>query len=277
MSMPTTGFNQQLLAYLQTWRQLLEQWTAMAAGSPFPTVPFMPPTPPAGGQFMPPTAPFTPFTPFMPFMPPMPPTAPVSPVPPAPADYTQQLFSYLQAWRQYLEQATGAMPAPTQASTAQQPTAVPANDGGKTGPRRPDVLIPPNDPTGSKGMPQSDEGKKSDPKWPPLVYRPPSSYSQSQIAGTGFDPAATPFDGPFEDPGERFHMADPVTLSARPGASRPISETPALPEVGSAFLGAMNRVEPAAAPQLAPRSLFSTPGAQTASARFREAGETPSP
>jgi hypothetical protein len=36
----------------------------------------------------------------------------------------------------------------------------------------------------------------------------------------------------------------------------------------------MHSVDPSASPQVAPRSLFSTPGA---SASFREHGETPSP
>lgn len=114
MSTPATDYNQQLLAYLQTWRQLLDQWMAMAAGLPFPTPPSVMPTAPSGGYFMPPTAPFMP--PSVPFMPP---TASVPPMPPAPADYTQQLFSYLQAWRQYLEQMTGAKPGAPPASTAQ--------------------------------------------------------------------------------------------------------------------------------------------------------------
>ncbi|WP_237071999.1 hypothetical protein, partial [Mycobacterium avium] len=58
----------------------------------------------------PPAAPFTP------------PAAAPAPMPPAPApaDYTQQLFGYLQAWRQYLEQMAGAS-----SGSAQQPTAPP--------------------------------------------------------------------------------------------------------------------------------------------------------
>ncbi|GAB4972236.1 hypothetical protein MAHJHV57_50230 [Mycobacterium avium subsp. hominissuis] len=31
---PTTDYNQQLLAYLQAWRELLERWTAMCAATP---------------------------------------------------------------------------------------------------------------------------------------------------------------------------------------------------------------------------------------------------
>ncbi|WP_256736020.1 hypothetical protein [Mycolicibacterium hippocampi] len=90
--------NQQLNAYLQAWRQVLEPLTpGITAAMPFPSAPWgMPPMPP--------------------FTPPIP-TAPPPPAPPMPADYTQQLFGYLQAWRQYLEHATGAQPAPAQPSS----------------------------------------------------------------------------------------------------------------------------------------------------------------
>lgn len=79
---------QHLLAYLQAWRQYLEQAAGtLAPGQPYPTAP--PPMPPVAS------------------MPPMP------PMPIVPTDYTQQLLTYLQAWRQYLEQAmSGAAPEP---------------------------------------------------------------------------------------------------------------------------------------------------------------------
>ena len=127
----TPDYSQHMFAYLQAWRQMMEQWAAMTAGFPFPTappawptVPFMP----TGGQLNRRTAPFTP---------PMPPFAPQTPAasappatlgPPAPADYTQQLFNYLQAWRQYLEQMADASVSPP----AQQPAAGnrPADDTG---------------------------------------------------------------------------------------------------------------------------------------------------
>ncbi|MCV7408918.1 oxidoreductase [Mycobacterium florentinum] len=232
MSMPAMDYNQQLLASLQSWRQLLEQWTAMAPGSPFPTAP------PAPGPFAPPAPPFVPP---MPFTPPM---AAAAPAPPAPADYSQQLLSYLQAWRQYLEEATATVPASQRTST----TATPKN-GGKASPDRgPDVLIPPGNDAGSKGMPQSGDGKKSPPNWSP-VYREPSTDSGAQFAPTRVDPAAS---------------------AARPEASRPVAETPR-EAVGSPFLSVMNRVDPAASPQVAPKSLFSRPGS---SAVLREGSET---
>lgn len=263
MSMPAPDYNQQLLCYLQNWRQLLEQWAAMAAGSPFLTAPPVLPTAPAGGQFMPP------FMPFMPFMPPMPvgpPTGAGSPVPPAPGDYTQQLLSYLQAWRKYLEQATGASPAWPWAWAPPAPTAGPADDGGKTGPNRP----PPNGPDdggGSNGVPQSDDTRDSDAIPPKLMDRPPFRSDQTQIAAPNLGPLATPFDRP----GERFQMPDPSVLSARPITSHPMSEATARPETGSAFLRTMHSVEGTASPTVEPRSLFSVPGASTS---FREAGET---
>ncbi|TPG34576.1 FAD-dependent oxidoreductase [Mycolicibacterium hodleri] len=88
--------SQPFFAYLQAWRQLLEPLATMASGmapgmTPGPSAPWAIPT-------MPPAAPF------------MPPTPPMPSVPgvPAPTDYAQHLFGYLQAWRQYLEHATGA-------------------------------------------------------------------------------------------------------------------------------------------------------------------------
>lgn len=81
MTVPPLDPNQQMLAYLQLWRQLLEQWIAMATALPPMTMPY----PMAA-------APVTPGT----------------PPAPAPADYAQQLFGHLQSWRQNLEQAVAA-------------------------------------------------------------------------------------------------------------------------------------------------------------------------
>lgn len=114
MSMPSTDYSQQILAYLEVWREILEQsTTAAAALAPMlPTgMPFMPPMPP-----MPPMPTGTP--PLPSGMPGMPPSGPVAP--PAPADYAQQLFRYLQAWRHYLEQMTGATPGSAQPPSAHQ-------------------------------------------------------------------------------------------------------------------------------------------------------------
>ena len=84
-------YNQHLLAYLQAWRQLLEASAAMTSALPCPAAPGgIPPAP----------------SPAPPPAPPPPPTGP-------PADYAQQLFSHLQAWRQYLEQSLGTSPTTT--------------------------------------------------------------------------------------------------------------------------------------------------------------------
>jgi hypothetical protein len=126
---------QQLLAYLQAWRQYLEQSLGvMTPSQPLPPAPWgMPAAPPAAPS---PAAASVPVA-----NPPIPPTA----------DYTQQLLAYLQAWRQYLEQAMGAaapgQPYPTippPAVTAWLP-AVPASQLAPTMPP-PVVTTPPQPP-----------------------------------------------------------------------------------------------------------------------------------
>jgi hypothetical protein len=312
MFTPTTDYNQQLFAYLQTWQQLLEQWAALAAAIPFPTppsawptVPFMP----AGGQFMPP------------FMPPMPPvvpptpTAPAPPMPPAPADYTQQLFRYLQAWRQYLEQMAGAGSGPPQAPTTQRPGAEnrPADDNGKAGPP-----WPPSDDTGSKTIPRGDVSKGSNPPWPPpqsdiqpqspggsqvvssdfgratpLLNLPPTSGEYvTELRRPGSDLPGTFGSGPEETqllnppdyafgyrgrPSAGTLPAGAVVYAAEPGASPHTSEAAAQLPAASPFSAVMDRVDLNALPQVEQRSLFSSPRAQTASERLGEAGQKPSP
>jgi FAD dependent oxidoreductase len=88
---------QQLLAYMQIWRQLLEQTTNVVPGLPFPAFP----TP--GAPLVPPVVTSSPMPPTGAFGPP----PGLNAMPPAPADYAQQLFGYLQAWRHYLEQSAG--------------------------------------------------------------------------------------------------------------------------------------------------------------------------
>lgn len=290
MFTPTSDYTQQLFAYLQAWRQLLEQWTGMAAALPFPTVPFMPPTAPfmpAGGQFMPFMPPAMPFMPpAVPFMPP-PPAAPVAPTPPAPADYTQQLFGYLAAWRHYLEQMAGATPgsppAPAQAATAESADSGKTQQGGT-----PVVPTPPGDELGSKGGPGDTTGDDSNLRRPPhLVLREPSDYGGNQVISIGGldEGLSTPFDrGPeaprvLNPPEYNFGYESP---RGRTGATGPaVRVTPEavthLPITGTPFRSAIERVEPTASPQVVPRSLFSSSGAQAASARISELGETPTP
>jgi uncharacterized protein with NAD-binding domain and iron-sulfur cluster len=271
MFMPTADYNQQLLAYLQAWRQLLEQWMAMTAGSPFPTAPFVMPTaPPPGGPFMPP-------------MPPMSPAVPVSPIPPAPADYTQQLFSYLQAWRQYLEQMTGA------GLGSSQRTVPPTNAwdnrvdyGGEASPvRLQGESSSSGDNTGSTSTPGGNVGTGSGTTWPPRLLAPSSEAGNEDPAPGRFRPPGlfSPQNevqqvlrqpdyeyGYLDDP----FRPDPSLLSAISSAeaSRATPEAPAQRLQGSPFLGAMRRVGPNVPPQVAPRSRVSSPGAQPLAPRF---------
>jgi uncharacterized protein with NAD-binding domain and iron-sulfur cluster len=121
-------YNQHLLAYLQAWRQLLEASAAMTSALPLLS-------PPSG-------------------MPPAPPMAPPGASPPGaspPTDYTQQLFGYLQAWRQYLEQAIGAAPGPTTQPPGAQPTTTQptGSQPTTTQPKPPLVPVPPRDDYGA--------------------------------------------------------------------------------------------------------------------------------
>lgn len=272
---PMPGYDQQMFAYLQAWRQFLDQWAAMMPAPSFPMAPSMWPTMPMAGQFMAPAAPFMPSMP--PYMAPTP-TAPGPPItaappgPPAPADYTQQLFSYLQAWRQYLEQMTGATPGSPQASqpsSGQQPTAKnpPANDSGNGSnpPWPPSQLnIRPDSPGGSQLSDQASE----------LVDIPPMSEYRSEYRHPAVDPT-NPF-GPTPDtaqlrnpPDYAFGYRDyssPGTLpagavvyTAAPDAGSIPAAAAQLP-VATPFSALMERVEPIASPQSAPKSLFSTPG-----------------
>ncbi|WP_369829105.1 hypothetical protein [Mycobacterium sp. 852002-50816_SCH5313054-b] len=296
--MPTTDYSQQMLAYLQGWRQLLEQWTAIAAASSFMNAPYaMPsamPSAPPGMPFMPPSAPF---------MPPMPPTAQVAPAPPAPADYTQQLFAYLQAWRQYLEQTTGATPGSAQAPPEQQPTAQPADTSaggpptggdGKSRPPRPPVGPTPPGDGGGGTMSTSGARKGSTVTWPPVELLPPGSYTVTQISGPVSGPVgpfvsasehAQVLSPPEYDFGYQFNgprrRADPAAAAAASSAARRaapyVTEAAAQQSLASPFSNAMERVEFGASPSVARRSLYSSAGAEATGEILRQVRETPSP
>ncbi len=278
----TPGYDQLMFAYLQAWRQFLEQWAAMIPGPPLPIAPSVWPTGPfvpMGGQFMPPAAPFMP--PMPPFMAKTPtaPAPPTPPGPPAPGDYTQQLFSCLKAWRQYLEQMAGATMGSAQASQASsgQPTADnrPADDSGKgSNPSWPQsqLDVPPENAGGSQ---LSDQANL-------LVDVPPTSEYRSEYRR----PEGNPTD-PFGQVPDTAQLLNPpdyafgyrdlsspatfpagsVTYTAVPEVLRRASEAPAQPPVNSAFSAMMERVEPIASPEPTPKSLFS----------FGEAGQKPSP
>lgn len=114
--MTTPQFDPNLPAYLQAWRQYLEQLAGAAAapgltvpGLAFPGLPQLPPNPllpPALPPLPPAAAP-----------PPHPGTAPAAPS----ADYIQQLLNTLQAWRQYLETSMRTRPAAPTPAEADPP------------------------------------------------------------------------------------------------------------------------------------------------------------
>jgi hypothetical protein len=187
-----TDYNQHLLAYLQAWRQLLEASAAMTSALPLgPTPSGMPPAPP------------------MPFVPPMAPPG-TSPVGASPStDYTQQLFGYLQAWRQYLEQATGAPPAGQPATTTTQPTGSQPAPTQQTGSQPTESQPTGSQPTGSQGSQssgsQSSGSQSSGSLKAPVVLLPPkddygtiaddnfaSGFNERPLTGSAFAGKATP-------------------------------------------------------------------------------------
>lgn len=154
--------NQQLLGYLQGWRQLLESLAAAASAMAHPASPSgMPPMPP-----------------YPPVVPSGPPTTPAIPVP---TDYTQQLFGQLQLWRQHLEQMTGAPPVPAPPSTT--PTSENASAIGMGQPGKPSrVPTEPDNPGGGRtSIPMSLYVNRSEPTPPPRVERAPVNQSGTQV------------------------------------------------------------------------------------------------
>lgn len=155
-------YSQQLYAYLQAWRQFLEPLTAMAAMAAgiMPAAPGLPPYPTA-----------------YPAPPPSPPAAPVSPAQMPAADYTQQLFGYLQGWRQQLEQMTGTGPAaPSDGNDAAPPGRRPLPpdpaDAGRTS--------PPDDGPGSLYPKQGTTSSVVPPKYTAMR---PANQGGSQVPG----------------------------------------------------------------------------------------------
>lgn len=164
---PPADHNEQLLAYLAVWQQLLEKTMAMLGGPSVMAgaIPGMPAGMPGG----------------LPFAPPMAPGAPMPTVPPSPTDYAQQLFGYLQAWRQYLERVPGATLMPPQPAAA-YPTTSPSSTpsfGGPQGYAAPDGGDGRTTPVGGSGEqavppPRGESlartaGSQSGPKFPPVV------------------------------------------------------------------------------------------------------------
>ncbi len=250
--------NQQLSSYLQAWQQLLGQ-SPTAAGLTFPGFPSS--------------------IPMMPPLPPLPPAAPTAPGPlfaPPGTDYAQQLFGYLQAWRQYLEQLTTAAPTPQQ-STGSQPSAGPLSpqlpgvpwgaphkggyqQGGyhnENGTDSPEAPVKPGNPDGSKSMSGSGAGAGMK-----------SSYMDTQPGNQGGSQInENALRGPDLRFGPDVRLADRSvrrqTSSLTTGGSSGRSP-------GSAFSKAINRVDTAAVPQTASRSLFGAPTATNAADRLQK-------
>ncbi len=226
-------------------------------------------------------------------MPPMPPSMPPPaasappgrPAPPAPGDYTQQLFGYLQAWRQYLEQMAGTGPQAPQPSTGATDNR-PGNDGG-TGPlgngpgggnaprsgatRGSDATPPPplvlNLPPSNAGGTQL-TGTTPGQTDPSLVDLPPTTNTVSQISGPGFNPGGTFGHTPTEPEvlhAPRNYFGTEAALPPRAPARLPAPQPPSgVTAAGTAFQSAMDRLDITAVREVAPKSLFSTPGAETA-------------
>jgi hypothetical protein len=244
-----TDYAQQLLAYLQAWRQYLEQTMGTTASAPpLPAAPWaMLATPPAA-----------------PLAPPLPPAAGL-PVTMPPTDYTQQLLSYLQAWRQYLEQAMGAaapgQPYPTTPSLATTTATTPPPAA--TPPAGPPPATPPAGPPPAgpppaappAGPPRPPIPTPTPPTLETLVPRGGPMVSQIAVRPGAEPPAGEPFSrgGTLYDPSR-------VTLPFVAAGEH---------EFRSAFAGVEH---PAAAgpPEAAAQSLYRGLAAPTASATRRE-------
>lgn len=249
MFTPTTDYNQQMFAYLQAWQHLLQQWTTMAAGLSSPAAPSaMPPMP-----FMPPI-------PQMPSTPPMPPSAPTSSMP---GDYTQQLFSSLQEWRQRLEQMAAGQP-----GVSPPPPTPPANasGSGQAPPVRPqNPITPPPKPDLSRGpLGVLISNDSTPPSWPP-----PKSEKTTYKVDISQNPTDIPADSPGLQLVRRSDLEPPqrqtISLVQDMGKIGELSQyLDATRPVGSAHLDLMGRVthDPLAQPET--KSLFSI-------------GDTPSP
>ncbi|MDH6198750.1 uncharacterized protein with NAD-binding domain and iron-sulfur cluster [Mycobacterium frederiksbergense] len=180
MTTPPVDPSQQLFAYLQAWRQYLEQALGgVAPGSLFPAVLSPVPSMQPG--------------PAVPAMQPL----PAMPMPQAPLltglpfDYTQQLLGYVQAWRQYLEHTLSTPPSPP------APPAPPETTSPQPPP--PQQIVPPEHPFGSAFLrvtgpvdprtptaptPRSLYSSHTEPSEPtgPAVWRPTDQGSPSRAA-----------------------------------------------------------------------------------------------
>ena len=159
-------YQQQLATNLGAWRQLLEALTTLATATPLPGIP------PGFAQ--------------------APATAPPPQAFPASPDHSSQLFGYLQAWRQYLEQTaeqTSAGPAPTPAPHTGAAVPVPPqnpdvgrsqhhDDGSGRPPKRPPTAVTPANEGGSQ-MPA--DALRGPADRTAMIPRPPALETGTQI------------------------------------------------------------------------------------------------
>ena len=227
MTTSPTDNTQQLLAYLQAWRQYLEQGAgAMAPAQLLP--------PAAPGLFTTlPTAPLAP--------PPMPSAAASQPMTFSPIDYTLQLLTCLQAWRQYLEQAMGVA-AP---GRPLYPTAPPAPTTA-TAPPCPTTPPPPATTTATTA---GQSGPASSPTSSAVEIVRPSNPFQSELVGPLMaDPSGRPSPGPsLYDPAR---STAPLEVRSQSGS-------------GSAYSQAASAAPTGASAQVESPSLYSDVGAGT--------------
>jgi uncharacterized protein with NAD-binding domain and iron-sulfur cluster len=223
-----TDYAQQLLAYLQAWRQYLEQTKGvMTPSQPAPPAP-------GGTPATPPAAPFAP--------PPMPAAASMPMATPS-TDYTQQLLAYLQAWRHYLEQTMGALvPGQSYPMYTATPTPVPPAAAAAPGPPcsttpppAASTWVEPPRPTTSALTPETMETVVPAHPWLSHLSFPRGPHHQG---------------GAFSEP-----------ISGSGSLYRPTSCFPSGPvaeyQPNSAYSGAAHSAAPGAGVRAAPESLYS--------------------
>lgn len=216
MTMPA-DYSQQLQAYLQAWRQLLESAAALAAAMPLPGM--------------------------VPGLPTMPPTTATAPAFPAPADHTQQLFGYLQAWRQYLEQTVGAANASSGGPRDETTTAHADR------PPRPTEPVPPKDP-GANRAGSGESSGSTGPKLPPRRQdRGPRNPFGGQLPTEGA--LRAPIDRRPVAPGNEDYSVEVPSIHDRQAAAvargQQIPRPPAL-EFGQQITPLRGRVDPGSTP-----------------------------
>ncbi len=248
MFTPSPDYLQQLFAYLQAGQQLLQQWATMAGGPQLPANPFTPPPSTAAGHPMP-TMPL-----------------PAQPAPSAP-DYAQQLFGYLQAWRQYLEQMAPTPPAPAQSSPAAphfgaplQSTPHPHHDDGPDIPTKPD-----NNGSKSNVLKNQNSGPTPPPEVVPVG---PAFRNSTQVPDSKRLEILIP---PFLDTGNQIDrlgqgiVAESPRTSSVQAAAVPQTLNVAASRAASAFTSSTKRLDPDSVQPIVAKSLFSQASFETPS------------